>query len=227
MKVLIACEESQRICIEARAHGHEAYSCDISDPSGGHPEWHIKGDALKVLRGGCDFVTVDGATHTIEGHWDLVIAHPPCTYMSNAGACRLYPRKGELDYKRFSLGLQGKLFFMVFWLYGWFGVGKIAIENPIPSRVFELPKHTQAIQPYEFGDPYTKKTYLWLFGLPKLVPTNVVEPIGPYVCGNADIWKKQAKQGVVHGKEKSSRHRSKTFDGISRAIVSQWMNDAS
>lgn len=134
----------------------------------------------------------------------------------------MYPHKGELNKDRFINGLKAKLFFMVFWLYGWFGCGKICIENPIPSSVFELPEKTQVIQPYEYGDPYTKKTYLWEFGLPKLKPTNIVEPLGPYVCGNSEIWKKQAASGVVYGKEKSAKHRSKTFDGIAAAMADQW-----
>lgn len=99
MKVLIACEESQRVCIAFRERGHEAYSCDIQDCSGGHPEWHIKGDALEAIRGGT-ITTCDGVCHDI-GKWDLLIAHPPCTYLSNAGACRLYPHKGQLDMERY------------------------------------------------------------------------------------------------------------------------------
>lgn len=206
MKVLVACEESQEVCKAFRARGHEAYSCDIQEPSGGHPEWHIKGDAIETM---------------FSQQWDLVIAHPPCTYLSNAGACRLYPKAGEIDKDRYIKGLKGKEFFMAFWWYGKNG-GKIAIENPIPSKVFELPEKSQVIQPYEYGDPYTKKTYLWLFNLPKLRPTNIVEERHPYVCGNSEIWKKQAANGVVYGKEKSAKHRSKTFPGIARAMAEQW-----
>lgn len=95
MKVLIACEESQTVCKAFRAKGHEAYSCDIIEPSGGHPEWHIHGDAIEALKGGV-IITMDGVEHDI-GKWDLVIVHPPCQFVSNAGACRLYPHKGELD----------------------------------------------------------------------------------------------------------------------------------
>lgn len=222
MKVLIACEESQSECIAFREHGHEAYSCDLQECSGGHPEWHIQGDVLNLLNGGVKFTTCDGELHEVTGRWDLIIAHPPCTYISNAGACRLYPKKGELNKERFIDGLKAKAFFMYFYLYGWFGCGKICIENPIPSRVYELPKPSQAIQPYEYGHPFTKKTYLWEFGLPPLTPTDVVEPVGPYVCGNSEIWKKQAAKGVVYGKEKSAKHRSKSFDGISRAMAEQW-----
>lgn len=110
---------------------------------------------------------------------------------------------------------------MAFYWYGMCG-NKIAIENPVPSSVYELPVKTQAIQPYEYGHPYTKKTYLWLFGLPKLKPTNIVTPKGGYVCGNSEIWKKQAALGEVIGKEKSAKHRSKTFIGWANAMADQW-----
>lgn len=151
MKVLVACEESQEVCKAFRAHGHEAYSCDIQKPSGGHPEWHILGDALMALRGG-QIVTMDGVGHEV-GKWDLLIAHPPCTYLSNAGARHLW--KGhELQADRVMLGIQGRDLFMRFW---WADIPKICVENPVPSRVFCLPEYTQSIQPYQFGHPYTKK----------------------------------------------------------------------
>ena len=174
--------------------------------------------------GGVPFKTSDGLIHKAPDRWDLVIAHPPCTYLSNAGACRLYPHKGQIDKDRYINGLKGKEFFMAFWWYGFFRVGKIVIENPVPSSVYDLPKHTNVIQPYEHGDPYTKKTYLWEFGVPTLLPTEIVQPIGPYVCGNSAIWKKQAENGEVIGKEKSAKHRSKTFPGIARAMAEQWGN---
>lgn len=187
MKVLVACEESQAVCKAFRARGHEAYSCDIQEPSGGHPEWHICGDVLPLLNGNCVFRTMDGVKHRIDGKWNLLIAHPPCTYLTNAGACRMYPQKGKIDANRFAKAMEAKKFFMAFLNAD---CEKICIENPIPLSVVELPKKTQTIQPYEFGHPYTKKTYLWLKGLPNLIPTNIVEPVGPYVCGNAEIWKK-------------------------------------
>ena len=111
IKVLIACEESQRVCKAFRDKGHEAYSCDIIEPSGEHPEWHILGDALDLLpeNGDIVFVTMDGTEHRID-KWDLLIAHPPCTYISNVGACRLYPKKGQLNQERYRLGLQAKEF---------------------------------------------------------------------------------------------------------------------
>ena len=108
MKILVACEESQAVTIEMRKLGHEAYSCDVQEPSGGHPEWHIHGDALDALLGG-RIVTMDGKAHDV-GVWDMLIAHPPCTYLSNAGACRLYPRKGELDIARYKRGWKQKHF---------------------------------------------------------------------------------------------------------------------
>ena len=144
MKVLVACEESQEVCKAFRAKGHEAYSCDIQEPSGGHPEWHIFGDALKAIEGG-QVVTMDGVTHDI-GKWDLLIAHPPCTYLSNAGARFLYP-KGVLNEQRLRKGLMAKDFFLRFL---WADIPKIAVENPIPSSVYCLPKYTQTIQPYQF-----------------------------------------------------------------------------
>lgn len=219
MRVLVACEESQRVCSAFRAKGHEAYSADMIEPSGGHPEWHIKGDVLKVINGRCKFTTLDGTEHELEGRWDLIIGHPPCTYLSNAGACRLYPKKGELNMERYALGLKAKGFFMAIYNAD---CDRIAIENPTPSKIYDLPPYTQVVQPYEFGHPFTKRTCLWLKGLPKLEPTDVVEPVGPYVCGNAEIWKKQAKNGRVYGKEKSPKFRSKTFEGIANAMAEQW-----
>ena len=160
-------------------------------------------------------------SYSIE-RWDLVIAHPPCTYLSNAGACRLYPKKGQLNKDRYIEGLKAKELFMALWYYGYYGAGKICIENPIPSTIYGLPSATQVIQPYEFGHPFTKKTYLWEFGIPPLLPTEIVVPVGPYVCGNSEIWKKQAAAGVFYGKEKSAKHRSKTFQGIAKAMAEQW-----
>ena len=228
MKILVACEESQAVTKELRALGHEAYSCDIVECSGGHPEWHIMGDALAVVNGRCLFGTQDDAIHEIKTRWDMVIAFPPCTYLSNAGACRLYPKKGQLDPERYQKGLEGKEFFLKFLNAD---CPRVAVENPVSSSVFKMPKHTQEIQPYQFNDdgthPYTKKTRLWLRGLDPLAPTTPdCKPVGPYVCGNAGIWKKQAAAGVVYGKEKSAKHRSKTFSGIARAMATQWAGPA-
>ena len=171
MRVLVACEESQEVCKAFHARGHEAYSCDIQAPSGGHPEWHICGDVLPLLDGRCSFKTMDGIEHSIDGKWDLLIAHPPCTYLSNAGARFLYP-KGVLNEDRLKLGLAAKDFFMAFYNAD---CEKICIENPTPSRVYELPKYTQVIQPWMFGHPVQKRTCLWLKGLEPLKPTELVE----------------------------------------------------
>ena len=224
MKVLVACEESQRVCTEFRKLGHEAYSCDIEPCSGGHPEWHIQDDVLPLLNGNCDFKTVNGDIHHLIGKWDMIIGFPPCTYLSNAGACRLYPKKGQLNIERYQKGLKAKAFFLKILRAD---CEKIAIENPVPSKIYELPEKAQVIQPYEYGEPYTKKTYLWLKGLPLLQPTNIVKPLGPYVCGNSQMWQKQAANGTVYGKEKSAKHRSKTFKGIAKAMAEQWGKELS
>ena len=119
MKILVACEESQAVTIELRRLGHEAYSCDLIACSGGHPEWHIQVDALELLK----------------MKWDMIIAFPPCTYLSNAGACRLYPQKGQLDMKRYQKGLQAKAFFLRFLNAA---CPRVAVENPVSSSVFEM-----------------------------------------------------------------------------------------
>lgn len=223
MKILVACEESQAVTIVGREKGHEVYSCDLQECSGGHPEWHIKGDVLPLLNGNCRFQTMDGEWHEINGKWDMIIAHPPCTYMSNAGACRMYPRKGKVDPARYEKAMEAKKFFMAFYNAD---CPRIAIENPTPMRLIGLPEYTQATQPHDHGDPYTKRTCLWLIGLPPLVPSNPVAPVGPYVRGNAETWKKQAAKGFVYGKEKSAKHRSKTFPGLARAMIEQWAGQA-
>lgn len=193
MRVLVACEESQRVCIEFRKIGHEAYSCDIEPCSGGHPEWHLKQDVTPLLK----------------EKWDLIIAHPPCTYLSNAGARHLYP-KGVLNEDRLKKGLAAKEFFMQFYNAD---CPKIAIENPTPSKIYDLPPYTQVIQPYQFGHPYSKRTCLWLKGLPPLVPTNIVEVSqSTKVAGN---WFNKG------GKERQ-KNRAKTFPGIAKAMAEQW-----
>ena len=220
MKVFVACEESQAVTIELRKLGHEAYSCDIIECSGGHPEWHIKGDALPLLNGDCEFMTMDGEHHRVEGKWDMIIAFPPCTYLSNAGACRLYPKKGQLDMERYQKGLEAKEFFLKFLNAD---CPRIAVENPVSSSVFEMPKHTQEIQPYMFGHPYTKKTRLWLRGLPKLEATDLVEPISPY-CPSGTGRKDRSKYGSAKRGE-DAKNRAKTFPGIAKAMAEQWGGD--
>lgn len=226
LKVLIACEESQRVCTAFRKLGHEAYSCDIIEPSGGHPEWHILGDALNYINPSMRedgisniwFKTMNGDLHIIK-EWDLIIAHPPCTYLSNAGACRLYPRKGEINRGRYEKGLLAKEFFMQFLNAD---CEHIAVENPIPSRIFGLPPYTQTIQPYQFGEPYSKKTCLWLKGLPPLEPAEICMNFKPYVsCGTSRNKGNKDKTGVSRSGG-AQLIRSKTFPGIAKAMAEQW-----
>ena len=213
MKVLVACEESQRVCIAFRERGHEAYSADILEPSGGHPEWHILGDCLPLLGGRCHFMTMDGTEHEIGSKWDLIIAHPPCTYISNAGARFLYPGgKGILNEERLRKGIEATHFFLRF-LYA--DCDRIAVENPIPSTVYCLPKYDQVIQPYMFGHPLQKKTCLWLKGLPELQPTDLIPK---EQCQNTKIAGNWFNAG---GKERQG-NRAKTFPGIAKAMAAQW-----
>lgn len=210
VNILVACEESQRVCEAFRKRGGKAYSCDIIECSGGHPEWHIMQDVIPLLNGKCSFKTMDGIEHSIDGKWDLIIAHPPCTYLSNAGARFLYP-KGVLNEERLAKGMIAKDFFMHFYNAD---CDRIAIENPIPSKVYGLPPYTQTIQPWMFGHPVQKKTCLWLNGLPELQPTNVVEERqSTKIPGN---WFNSG------GKERQ-KNRAKTFPGIAKAMAEQWM----
>lgn len=208
MKVLVACEESQEVCKAFRAKGHEAYSCDIQDCSGGHPEWHIKGDCLPLLNGKCEFVTCGGGRTTID-KWDLIIAHPPCTKTSNAGAKHLW-RGHKLNIPRYYEGLCGKALFMAILEAD---CRKIVIENPIPSAIFDFPKPTQIIQPYEYGHPVSKKTLLWEKGVEPLKPTNIVKPEAN--CHEAGTW-------FMKGGKERQKNRSKTFPGIAKAMADQW-----
>lgn len=219
MKVLIACEESQRVCMAFREKGHEAYSCDIQDCSGGHPEWHIKQDVIPLLNGYCSFKTVDGREHCIDGKWDLIIAHPPCTHLSSSGQWAY--KKG----KDINLKFEGIKFFMEFVKAD---CEKIAIENPIGVMSTEYRKPDQIIQPWMFGDKAQKSTCLWLKGLPLLTPTDIVEK------GEFFEWtdkngkkKRQAKYDLeilrkAKSSEERSRLRSVTFQGIANAMADQW-----
>lgn len=195
MKILVACEESQAVTIEFRKLGHEAYSCDIQPCSGGHPEWHLQQDVTKLLK----------------QKWDMIIAHPPCTYLSNAGARFLYP-KGVLNKERLAKGLEAKEFFMLFYNAN---CPKIVIENPLPSSVYCLPPHSQVIHPYQFGHPFKKRTHLWIKGLPNLKPTEIV-PI-------SESTKKPGNWFNAGGKERQ-KNRAKTFLGIAKAMAEQWGN---
>ena len=144
LNILVACEESQAVTSELRRLGHNAFSCDILECSGDLPQYHIKGDALKLINGGVDFVTLDGKEHTAPPKWDMIIAFPPCTYLSNAGACRLYPQKGILNEERYKKGLAAKAFFMCFYNAD---CKHIAVENPVSSRIYNMPPFSQEIPP--------------------------------------------------------------------------------
>ena len=217
MKVLVACEESQEVCKAFRAKGHEAYSCDIQEPSGGHPEWHILGDALVAIKGG-QVTTMDGQAHDV-GKWDLIIAHPPCTYLTNAGARWLWAG-GKLHEERYKKGMEARKFFMRFIEAD---CPRIAVENPIPSAVYELPTYTQIIQPYEYGHPHTKKTCLWLKGLPPLHPTEIVKPgKGRRFQQKNGNWRYSCWEMDQRGGKERARERSKTFPGIAKAMAEQW-----
>lgn len=204
MKILVACEESQTVTKELRALGHEAFSCDLEPCSGGHPEWHLQCDALK---------------EAYSGKYEMMIAHPPCTYLSHAGARWLYP-KGVLNKDRLAKGMEAKELFVKLLEAP---IEKIAIENPTPSKVYGLPPHSQVVQPYEFGDEAQKKTLLWTKGLPYLVPTDIV--------GKGDMvtyksGKTKAKWFMDAAKAKTPKERaklrSKTFPGIAKAMALQW-----
>jgi hypothetical protein len=197
MRILVACEESQAVCIAFRNKGHEAYSCDIQDCSGGHPEWHIKGDAIK---------------EAYSGKYDMMIAHPPCTYLSNSGVCWLYKKPGRWEQlddgaKFFKLLLDAP-------------IEKIAIENPVPHK-YAIDrigrKYDQSIQPYQFGHAESKRTCFWLKNLDPLRETKNVK----------DEWKNKPKNEAqrIHylppGPERA-KLRSKTFHGIAEAIANQW-----
>ncbi len=201
MRILVACEESQAVTIELRRLGHEAYSCDLQDCSGGHPEWHIKGDALELLK----------------MKWDMLIAFPPCTYMTNAGAVRMRV-KGEINQERYAKAMKAKEFFMAFYNAD---VPRIAIENPTPMKLIGLPAYTQAIQPYEYGHPYSKRTCLWLKGLAPLIPTELVGNHQPYVNGGCKDAHGNYRRFQGRN-ERDPKLRSKTFPGIARAMADQW-----
>lgn len=142
MMVLVACEESQRVCEAFRMRGYEAYSADIQEPSGGHPEWHILGDVLPIINGSCEFDTMDGAHHHIDKPWDLLIAHPPCTYLTTAGAVRLYHNHKVIDPEREKKGFEAADFFYKFLQVSLLGT-KVCVENPLPLKHFLLPRYSR------------------------------------------------------------------------------------
>ena len=232
MKVLVACEESQAVCKAFREKGHEAYSCDIIECSGGHPEWHIKGDVLRVLNPtqhctpvgdvfeGIEFKTVDGVAHTIQPKWDLIIAHPPCTYLCLSGQkhcnVELYGEKAKERIKERDKAIE---FFMQFVNAD---CEKIAIENPVGIMSRYYKKATQYIQPLQFGHPTSKRTGLWLKNLPKLIPSNIVEQEF-HISGTGRKWDKWFwESSLIYPLSERSKFRSRTFPGIAKAMAEQW-----
>lgn len=186
-RVLIACERSQVVCCAFRVYGIEAFSCDILPAYGQHPEWHIIGDALEVA---------------YSGEWSLMIAHPPCTYLSNAGNAHLFMRDGSLNPDRLSLMSSARDFFLKLWNAP---IPHVCLENPKPSSLARLPLPSQHIEPYYFGDSFSKFTYLWLRRLPGLMAT--------CLCPDYVSWTR------AHS---SPRLRSQTFPGIAAAMAAQW-----
>lgn len=229
MKVLVACEESQTVCKAFRARGHEAYSCDIQDCSGGHPEWHISGDCLPIINGKCEFATMDGKPHKIDGKWDLLIAHPPCTYLTVSGNRWFNVEKyGEKAIKRLHDRQEAYEFFMVFVNAD---CDKIAIENPIGYMSSHYRKPDQIIQPYQFGHHARKSTCLWLKNLPKLKSTKVVDPgkilEGGYSVGASANYAVDENGKIIPWNDpRTAKARSKTFPGIAEAMAEQWGGDA-
>lgn len=242
MKVLVACEESQAVTIELRKLGHEAYSCDIIECSGGHPEWHIHGDVLKVLNPypiqvakddihmGIEFYTNRGQTvHTIWGKWDMIIAFPPCTHLALSGAKHFEKKRADGRQR------EGIEFFCQFLNAD---CDRVAIENPAGimsggkyilthypdlAEKYALPvADTQRIQPWMFGDPYEKTTCLWLKGLPVLKPTNPVEPEPRHITSGGKSLPAWYNNSSIRMKGNRQTVRSKTFPGIAKAMAEQW-----
>ena len=220
MKVLVACEESQAVCKAFREKGHEAYSCDIIDCSGGHPEWHIEQDVIPLLNGNCEFETVDGIKHKIVGKWDMIIAHPPCTYLTVTGN-RWFnvERYGEKAIQRQKDRKEAIKFFMEI---ANADCEKIVIENPIGVMSTVWRKPEQIIQPYMFGDSAEKKTCLWLKGVEPLNATNEVEPPERVKFDSGKTMPKWYADLWNLPREERSRLRSKTFQGIAEAMAEQW-----
>lgn len=208
MNVLIACEESQTVCLAFRQFGVNAYSCDIQSCSGGYPQYHFLCDVKQVLYPPFSHETQSGNIVYID-KWDLVIAHPPCTYLSNAGSCYLCDSNGRVkDLQRWYNGLAARDFFLMFFDLDC----PFCIENPKPSRIWHLPFHSQVIQPYYFGHPFQKRTYLWLNKLPPLFYT--------LICDSPESTK--TAEWFNRGPNRQ-KNRSKTFSGVGAAMASQWI----
>lgn len=227
MKVLVACEESQAVTKELRKLGHEAYSCDIIECSGGHPEWHIVQDVLPLLDGNCEFVSMEGQHHTLDGKWDMIIAFPPCTYLTVAGN-RYFnvERYGEKAKERIKKSEEAADFFMRF---ANADCERIAIENPVGRMNTLYRKPDQIINPFNFGHPVAKKTCLWLKGLLPLEHTEEVEPEIIHSKGKSGgysgpSWYVTDENGkILSWKDpRTAKVRSKTYQGVAKAMAEQW-----
>ena len=217
-KLLVCCEESQRVCMAFRERGWEAYSCDIEPCSGGHPEWHIQQDVLPLINGDCEFDTVDGEHHVIKGEWDLLICHPPCTYLTLAGNKWFKPEFRDRFPDRIQQRQEAIDFFMKF---ANAKCKHIAIENPVGVMSSQWRRPNQYIEPYYFGDAEKKKTGLWLVGLQNLTPTDMVEPVIIHCKSGANKPRWHMESMSLPAKE-CSRVRSQTFIGIAQAMADQW-----
>ena len=234
MRILIACEESQEVCKAFRNKGHEAYSCDLIECSGGYPEWHIRQDVLPLLNGNCEFATADGQRHTINDRWDMIIAFPPCTHLANSGAAWFEKKRAD---GRQRSGIE---FFCNFLNAN---CEKIIIENPVGiisgryvkqyfpdlAEKYGLPKKpTQIIHPWMFGENYSKSTCLWIKGVEPLFPQISERPPLDWVEWIDKKSKKNKRQSkwlydcwsLSPGER--SKVRSKTFPGIAKAMAEQW-----
>lgn len=225
MRVLVACEESQAVCIELRALGHEAYSCDIEPCSGGHPEWHMQTDVKEVLKGLPELCIVKGVPKRQIIKWDMIIAFPPCTYLTVTGN-RWFDidKYGEKAIQRHKDREEAIKFFM---LFANADCERIAIENPIGTISTAWRKPDQIIHPYYYGDPERKSTCLWLKGLPELThdKSNYVEPnIVTYKNGKGTDSKWHVDTMGLPSKERA-KARSKTFPGIAKAMATQWTKE--
>lgn len=228
MHILVACEESQRVCKAFRDKGHIAFSCDIENQSGGYPEWHIKADVLPLLNGNCEFTTTDGVTHKQEGKWDMIIAFPPCTHLATSGA-RHFEKKRNDGRQR-----EGIEFFCQFLVAD---CDKVVIENPVNiisgeyikkwfpdlCQKYGLPiKPTQRIQPWMFGHLAQKTTCLWIKGVKPLVPQCTEQPQLEYKEWIDKRTGKAKRQELFTYGTRDGAVRSKTFEGVALAMAEAW-----
>jgi len=232
MRVLVACEESQAVTIEFRKLGHKAFSCDLEPCSGGHPEWHIQQDVLPLLNGNCEFKTCDGMTHTQHGRWDLLICHPPCTYLTTA-ATRMYSYRLNPPDKVRERELKREEAFRFFMACVNSDCNKIVVENPQGYTSTMYRKPDQTIHPYMFAedegdiDNYQlKRTCLWLKGVKKLQTNNLPKPEPVYYTSTSHkavyFTDNHGNIGGIKHKNNDASARSKTFHGVAKAMAEQW-----